>query len=299
MKRRDEVLVGVFVTFATVVLVIGIIWLTNGGLSNGYPLYTKFAWGQNLKKGHPILLAGQEIGHVAEVKLRPGYLDVELAIDNDQVVPIKSTVSVVPVGIFGDVAIAINPPLPLPATNYSAGDTIPAGPETPDIGVILRRVDSIGVTISKLTQALDRDLIATGGLRDLRRLIATTTSMSEQLSVVIASQDRNLTATMTDFRRNMNRLSSLIDSAMVDSTMKSVRTGTANMARLIAAVDSTNSEFRILVAKANSGRGSAGMLLNDTTLYTNVRNLVATLDSLVNDFKKDPKKYINVKFSVF
>ena len=41
------------------------------------------------------------------------------------------------------------------------------------------------------------------------------------------------------------------------------------------------------------------MLLNDTTLYTNVRNLIGTLDSLVNDFKKDPKKYINVKFSVF
>jgi phospholipid/cholesterol/gamma-HCH transport system substrate-binding protein len=299
MKRRDEVLVGVFVTVAAIVLVVGIIWLTNGGLSNGYPLYTRFAWGQNLKKGHPVLLAGQEVGHVSEVTLKPGYLDVELAIDNDQVVPSRSTVSVVPVGIFGDVAIAINPPLPLPATNYSPGDTIPPGPETPDIGTILRRVDSIGMTISKLTQALDRDLIASGGLRDLRRLIATTTSMSEQLQIVIANQDRNLTATMGDFRRSMTRLSSLIDSAMVDSTMKSVRTGTANMARLLSAVDSTNTEFRTLVAKANNGRGSVGMLLNDTTLYTNVRNLVGTLDSLVNDFKKDPKKYINVKFSVF
>jgi phospholipid/cholesterol/gamma-HCH transport system substrate-binding protein len=72
-----------------------------------------------------------------------------------------------------------------------------------------------------------------------------------------------------------------------------------NMARLIRQVDSTNTEMRLLVAKANNGRGSLGMLLNDTTLYTNVRNLVATTDSLLNDFKKDPKKYINVRITVF
>lgn len=299
MKRRDEVLVGIFVTVAAVILVTGIIWLTNGGLSNGYPLYTQFPWGQNLKKGHPVLLAGQEVGHVGDVELMAGYLDVELAINNGQDIPRGSTVSVVPVGIFGDVAIAFKPPLPLPTTSYNPGDTVPAGAPTPDIASILTRVDSIGMSIAKLTSAMDQDLIATGGLKDLRRLIANTTTMSAQLQSVMANQDRNLTITMADFRRSMARLTSLVDSAMVDSTLKNVRTSTAGMSRLIAAVDSTNMEFRTLVAKANNGRGSVGMLLNDTSLYTNVRNLVATLDSLTNDFKKDPKKYINVRVTVF
>lgn len=299
MKRRDEVLVGIFVTVAAVILVTGIIWLTNGGLSNGYPLYTQFPWGQNLKKGHPVLLAGQEVGHVGDVELMAGYLDVELAIDNGQDIPRGSTVSVVPIGIFGDVAIAFKPPLPLPTTSYNPGDTVPAGAPTPDIGTILTRVDSIGMSIARLTSAMDQDLVASGGLRDLRRLIANTTSMSAQLQSVMANQDRNLTITMADFRRSMARLTSLVDSAMVDSTLKNVRTSTAGMSRLIAAVDSTNMEFRTLVAKANNGRGSVGMLLNDTSLYTNVRNLVATLDSLTNDFKKDPKKYINVRVTVF
>jgi phospholipid/cholesterol/gamma-HCH transport system substrate-binding protein len=268
-------------------------------LSNGYPLYTKFLWGQNLKKGQPILLAGQEVGHVSQVVLESGYLDVTLAIDNDQKIPRGSTASVVPVGIFGDVAVAFKPPLPLPKTNYNEGDTVPPGPPTPDIGTILSRVDSIGITISKLTSAMDRDLVASGGFKDLRRVIANTATMSTQLQSVITNQDRNLTATMTDFRHSMAKLSSLVDSAMVDSTMKNVRTSTANMSRLIAAVDSTNNEFRLLVAKANNGRGSVGMLLNDTTLYSNVRNLVARVDSLVSDFTKNPKKYINVQLHVF
>src|SRR5688572_10229395 len=56
MKRRDEVLVGVLLTVAAVVLVMGTLWLARGGLSSGYPLYTRFAWGLNLKQGQPVRL---------------------------------------------------------------------------------------------------------------------------------------------------------------------------------------------------------------------------------------------------
>lgn len=299
MKRRDEVLVGIFVTVAAVIMVVGIIWLTNGGLSRGYPLYAKFPWGQNLKKGHPVLLAGQEVGHVAQVDLKPGYLDVELGIDKGQEIPKGSTASVVPVGIFGDVAIAFKPPLPLPTSVYAAGDTVPVGAGPPDMGAILARVDTIGNSVSRLASAIEKEFVSDGGLRDLHRSIASFNTLSGQLSTVIANQDRNVTVMLTDFRRTMNRFSNMIDSAAVDSTVRNVRTMSANMNRLIRQVDSTNNEMRVLVAKANNGRGSVGMLLNDTTLYSNVRNLVGTLDSLVNDFKRDPKKYINVKITVF
>lgn len=299
MKRRDEVLVGIFVTIAVAVLVIGTIWLTRGGLSRGYPLFTKFEWGQNLKKGHPVLLAGQSVGYVSRVDLKPGYLDVELRIESDVGIPKGSNATVKPIGIFGDVAVAFTPPLPLPSIMYAPGDTVPPGPATPDIAAIFQRVDSIGGSVARLTAALERDLVTSGGLKDLRKLIGNTVTISQQVQSIAANQDRNLTAAMNDFRRTLNKFASLADSAMIDSTVKNVRTTSANMARLIAQVDSTNSEFRLLLAKANSGKGSVGMLLNDTSLYSNVRNLVARVDSLVSDFTLNPKKYINVQFRVF
>ena len=81
-----------------------------GGLSSGYPLYTKFAWGQNLKPGQPVLLAGVNVGAVADVQLRDdGYLDVFLRVNNDVKVPRNSVASVKPIGIFGDAAIALTP----------------------------------------------------------------------------------------------------------------------------------------------------------------------------------------------
>lgn len=110
MKRRDEVLVGIFLTVAMAIALLGTLWLVRGGLSSGYPLNAKFAWGQNLKPGQQVLLAGVAVGAVAEVKLRDeGYLDVKLRVDDDIKVPRSSLASVKPIGIFGDAAIALTP----------------------------------------------------------------------------------------------------------------------------------------------------------------------------------------------
>lgn len=300
MRRRNEVLVGVFVTIALIILIGGTVWLTRGGFSRGYPLYAKFTWGQNLKNGHPVLLAGQNVGYVSDVTLKPGYLDVELRItETDQGIPRGSTASVIPVGIFGDVAIAFKPPLPLPATNYAAGDTVPVGAAPPDMGAILARVDTIGTSVSRLASAIEKEFVTNGGLRDLRRLTANMATTSDQLARVIANQDRNLSVVLADFRRTMNRFSAVLDSASLDSTVRNVKTISANMSRLLAQVDSTNTEVRTLVAKANAGEGSLGKLLNDTLLYANVKNLTARTDSLLNDFMKNPKKYIDVQVCVF
>jgi phospholipid/cholesterol/gamma-HCH transport system substrate-binding protein len=48
------------------------------------------------------------------------------------------------------------------------------------------------------------------------------------------------------------------------------------------------------MAKLDRGEGSAGKLLTDTLLYRDVRRLVGTVDSLMTDFKKNPRKYINL-----
>src|SRR5262245_16820321 len=100
MKRRDEVAVGILITISIVVLVLGTLWLVRGGLKSGYPLYTSFAWGQNLKQGQPVLLAGVSVGYVGDVNLRrEGKLDVLLRIDDKYTVPKGSKATVKPVGI--------------------------------------------------------------------------------------------------------------------------------------------------------------------------------------------------------
>src|SRR6185369_13377674 len=155
MKRRDEVTVGILITVAVVVLVLGTLWLARGGLKSGYPLYTRFAWGQNLKQGQPVLLAGVTVGNVADVTLRrTGYLDVMLRINDEYKVPKGSKATVKAIGIFGDVAVALTPPNPPPAQDYAPGDTVPPGAAAADVDQIMSRVDSIGTSVSVLLRSM-------------------------------------------------------------------------------------------------------------------------------------------------
>jgi phospholipid/cholesterol/gamma-HCH transport system substrate-binding protein len=292
MRRRDEVAVGILISVAVVILVVGALWLARGGLSRGYPLYTRFPWGQNLKQGQPVLLAGVNIGYVSDVKLRRnGYLDVTFRVNGDQTVPKGSTASVRPVGIFGDVAVALAPTMPASPENYAPGDTVPAGPSSPDIGQIMSRMDTIGANVQQMTAALNAELVQAGGVRDLRRTIASTSALAAEMQSIAAEQNRNLTATLAAYRR----AATAIDSARIDSTLRSFSTTSQNFAKLASSLDSASKQLNVALAKLNTGQGSAGRLLTDTSLYRDVRNLVGSVDSLMNDFKKNPRKYINLR----
>ena len=52
-----------------------------------------------------------------------------------------------------------------------------------------------------------------------------------------------------------------------------------------------------LTAKIENGDGSMGLLMNDKELYSNLNNASRELDLLLQDFRLNPKRYVNV--SVF
>jgi phospholipid/cholesterol/gamma-HCH transport system substrate-binding protein len=297
MRRRDEVLVGILVTVAVIVGVIGTLWLARGGLSRGYPLYTRFAWGQNLKHGQPVLLAGVSVGYVGDVRLRPdGYLDVELRLQRRYQVPRNATSSVQPVGFFGDVAIALTPTGPSTEA-FQPGDTVPAGPPAATVGEVLSRVDTIGESVTRLLRSMENEFVAEGGFRDMRRAMAsaqqTMTSvqaLTGRLSLIAAEQNRNLTATMDAFRRT----AAAVDPAVVDSTLRNFQTTSANLAALTGELDETNERLNGLMARLERGEGTAGKLLSDTLLYADMRNTMRRVDSVLADFQRNPRRYINL-----
>ena len=297
MKRRDEVLVGVFLTVAAAIGLLGTLWLVRGGLSSGYPLYTKFAWGQNLKPGQPVLLAGVNVGAVADVQLRnDGYLDVFLRINNDIKVPRNSLASVKPIGIFGDAAIALTPTGPSTIV-FNPGDTVKVGPADTDIQAIMNKVDSVAATVQVMTKTINAELFATGGMKDMRRTMANAATasanaaqLSAQLNTIAAEQNRNITAMMMSLRR----ATSAVDSAKIAATMENFRVSSEHLTQIAANLDSTSRRADRLVAGVERGEGTAGKLMKDTLLYADLRGLVTQADSVLADLKKNPRKYINL-----
>ena len=294
MKRRNEVLVGLLLTAALVIGVGGTIWLVRGGFRRGYSLYSVFRWGENLKVGQPVRLAGVQVGYVGDVQLRDnGTLVVDLKIDNGRRVPRNARAVVEAVGLFGDAQIALQA-APDPRS-YAAGDTVPLGTPAAGIAQLTAKGDTVATQAVALSSALRAELIDSGGLRDVRRTLAQTNALVAQLGAIAAQQNRELARTQASLRRALAG----IDSSKVDSTLANVRAASASASALTDSLKLTASRLNATLGRIERGEGTAGKLLSDTALYGDVRKLVARMDTLTLDFQRNPGRYTRGVVRIF
>lgn len=291
MKRRDAVLVGVFTTAAFAIVVLGALWLARGGLDAGYPLYSRFPFGAGLKQGQPVWLAGVNVGFVDKIELDPtGTIVATYRIQDEYTVPKGSTVSVVPNGFFGDQAIALTPD-GVTTTTFAEGDTVPLGKSVAGLASLTARADTITVGVNTLLGAAREQFVDSGGLREMRATMVAANNLVAQLARIAALQSRELQSTIETVRVR----AAAIDSAQVDSTVRSLRQASANMATVTGELRTTSDRLNAILAKVESGDGTAAKLINDPGLYNDLRRVLGRVDSLTADFKKNPKRYINLE----
>ena len=291
MKRRDEVLVGILLTVGVIVAVLGTIWLVRGGFSSGYPLYARFKWGAGVKQGQAVRLAGVQIGVVSDVELDPkGTILITMSIEDEHHVPRNSTAAVVPIGIFGDQEIALIPKEPSPIF-FNEGDSIPPAPVKAGIPELTARADTISQRLDDVAKTVQLELVQGGGISDLRKSLASVNELARSLGVIAAEQSRQLTLTQTRFRNTVAAL----DSVQLDSTMRNLQATSRNLAVFTDSLKGTAAKLDSVLVKVDRGDGTIGKLLNDPGLYYDLRRLTTRLDSLTLDFKKNPRRYINLE----
>jgi phospholipid/cholesterol/gamma-HCH transport system substrate-binding protein len=72
---------------------------------------------------------------------------------------------------------------------------------------------------------------------------------------------------------------------------------TYNLTKTINYAEKSVKDVADIVQKINSGKGSMGMLINNDSLYVNLRNASNNLNKLIEDINNNPKKYVH--FSIF
>jgi len=92
------------------------------------------------------------------------------------------------------------------------------------------------------------------------------------------------------------------NSASLDTTIKNLAAVSDTVASFdlgaaLASLKSSLSNLDEIVKGISQGEGSAGKLVKDDNLYTNLNNTLADLDLLLKDLKENPKKYVH--FSLF
>lgn len=293
MRRRDEVLVGLFTTVAILILALASIWLVRGGLNRGYLLHSRFAWGAGIKQGAPVWLVGVTVGTVDKVDLDPrGTLFITYRIQSGYSVPLGTRATIVPNGFFGDQAIAFTPTAPNEVA-HAPGDTIPVGIPAAGLQGLLSRADTLTGSLSVMMQTLRSQFVDSGGLAAMRQTAQAMNRTMLNLNQIATVQSREIQATLVALRGKINA----VDSARVDSTIKALQSTAAGMQLLSTELQASSQRFNSLMTKVESGNGSLSKLLNDPALYDDIRRIAFRVDSLMIDFRANPRKYL--KFSVF
>ena len=64
-------------------------------------------------------------------------------------------------------------------------------------------------------------------------------------------------------------------------------------------LNTVTANLETLTTKLNQGQGTMGQLMNDKALYENINKTVTELQALLSDIRKDPKKFLTAKISIF
>lgn len=294
-KHSKEFTIGLCVIAAIAVLFFGIEYLKGNNLLKPanyyYATYTNVA---GLAQSAPVSINGFKVGVVREISYdyaKPGNINVEMSLDKALRLPID-TKAVLTTDMLGTSAIELI--LGTSSEYHEVGNTLIASRGEslmsgitenvmPSVSNILPKIDSLITSLNAL--ASDPSLKQTLG--SLESTMANLEATSEKLNKVMSTipsiaNDASVTmGNVKEISSNLNTFSAQLKDMPLDSTMTNVM--------------QTSESLKELMARLNAKDSSLGMILNDDQLYRNLNNATASLDSLLQDVKKNPKRYISIK----
>jgi phospholipid/cholesterol/gamma-HCH transport system substrate-binding protein len=304
-----------------------------------YSLKTRFTNVAGLATGSPVRIAGVEVGSVTAVDFAGDEVDVTFQVKEDhrRLITDQSVARLGSVSLLGESAVDISPApegTPIPDWGYvpqgrpvavMSDMTDAASQGLTELTAMIHDLREGRGTAGKLLTdeqlyaELNRFVASAGALTEglqqgkgtLGKLLndpgaadALESSLQhiEELTNRIAAGDGSLGRLMKDdslaqslesATANLNALTAKLNSG--EGTAGKLMTDPALFDRL----NSVTQRLDTLVTKLNDGEGTAGQLLKDKQLYENMNGTVSDLRALVGDIRKDPKKYLNVRISIF
>ena len=86
-----------------------------------------------------------------------------------------------------------------------------------------------------------------------------------------------------------------LENASANLDTITVQAKEADIKQLLANTNQTIQTANKLLQQMQSSNGTVGKMLNDTEVYEQLNRTIADVDSLINDIKANPKRYIHIK----
>jgi phospholipid/cholesterol/gamma-HCH transport system substrate-binding protein len=304
-----------------------------------YNLKVRFPEAAGVKPGSPVRVAGVEVGSVTAMRFIGAQVEIDFQVRDDMKERIRTTsiATIGSVSLLGEGAVDITArtegtPVPewgyveaaeLPATiadvttQANRGladfnlmvDELRAGKGT--IGRLLtddavyRNIAELTTAAASVTRNIDRGRGSLGRLlndptaaRELEASLTNFNALTQRLSEGEGTlgrllKDDQLARSLTETTRNFESLSARLSKG--EGTAGKLLTDDALYVRLNRLAE----RFETVATQLSEGQGSAGRLLNDQQLYDNMNQAAGELSTLIGEIRKDPRKFLNVRISIF
>ncbi len=304
-----------------------------------YKLKTRFDNVAGLAPGSPVRLAGVEVGTVTGIEFAGTQVDVTFEVRRTMQPRItdKSVAAIGSVSLLGESAIDITASAdgtPVPEYGY-----VPSGRSKGSIADVSEQASAGIEQLTGLLKDLRAGKGTFGKLMtddqlyaQLREFTASATGVTDAIrsgrgSIGRLINDPQTVNALNASLRNLETLTGRInagqgsigklmnDNAFAESLTgattnlrslaERLNRGDGTMGKLITdpslfnRMNDLTARINELMTRLNAGEGTAGQLLKDRQLYENMNGAVSDFRALLSEIRKDPRKYLNVKVSIF
>ena len=289
---------GLIVFLAAIVFLFGILWLSGNQIffSNEYKLDILFDDVVGLQDQSPVFLRGYRIGSTKEVEFEEEKIRVTISVDKRFRIPADSKVEINMLNFLGEKGIMV---LPGYAKEYLKPNSVITG-ENKDLMSLAKNI--LFTTKEKVEEG------------DLNRVIANISESAESLSKLLGKVNTKVdnldialyNTQIMELGQAGKGLKEFLDVAQGETQNFSAESR-MSLDKFNLTLDQVNdtleqlaalsSELSEIARDINTGRGTAGELLQNKAYIESLNDTIIQLTAFLEDIRENPKKY--VKFSIF
>lgn len=293
LHYKQEVKVGFLVIMAVVVFVVGLTWLSGGALLGGRQMTVQvvFANVAGLSAGDPVEVSGMRVGRVSDVRLENvGRVMVTLELTTGAWRPrIDARAAVKSIDFLGSKFVDY---IPGNSDQFLAEGQIITGVHQTDALENAREMaDQVSLVLIEL-----KAFLAPTVLDEVR---ATLQSLQGALNVVgdvgTVSLVDDASAAMGTLRNIADRVDSLLANPALERSVSGLDEVTTSLQEMAEGLAGASAALSAIMEKMNSGEGSLGLALTDSTLYRNTNDVLVSLRELLDDMRERPGRYFRLK----
>jgi len=331
MKRTNDFYVGAITLLVIVTLTGATLWVKQTDIGERRThVVARFRDVGNAHVGNAVVIRGVRAGTIDAIELaRGGWVHVRMNLDRSMQLPATPVVLLNESSLFGEWQATITQRSALPhdetvqaqvQESSGGGDVLP-GATLPDIAKLTAVAGQIAGDVANVAGRVEvafderaaRELrTSIRNFADLSTTLSHTVrthagdldSLSRGMQTAVASLNRTAVsaeqmAARVDSSSSTGEIRQIVDdmshaAAELRRTTAQIRGMSEQLSRTQNRLDSFLTNGDSVLVKINSGQGSLGLMLNDPSLYRHSDSLLTQLHSLVTDFQKNPKKYVNV-----